>query len=98
IATLQSRAETNPDGNSARMKAGPHDSTFVEIIAVRSTGSLVDGSDARVCGVLTGVTVPPSGGSSSAVIDFSPVHRIVGMFDLPQNHFAPTGAVAAQHG
>jgi hypothetical protein len=95
FATIQSKPEPLPEGT--RMKTAPRDSIFVEIIAVRSSGNLVDGSDARVCGVLTGVTVPPTGNATAAAIDAT-VHRVVGMFDLPQNR-AETGVEAtAQHG
>jgi hypothetical protein len=63
----------------------------VEIIAVRSSGSLVDGSEARVCGILTGVNLAaPSRISPTEVTE----HRLVGMFDLPQNRSA-TNEVAA---
>jgi hypothetical protein len=97
FATLQSKAESPPEGNR-QTRPLPRSSMFVEVIAVRSSGNLVDGSDARVCGVLTGVTVPPAGVTSAAAVDASAIHRIVGMFDLPQNH-APNGVeVAAQHG
>jgi hypothetical protein len=95
FATLQSKSD-EPEGT--RMKAAPRSYTFVEVIAVRSSGSLVDGSDARVCGVLTGVTVPPGTVTPGSSMDSATVHRIVGMFDLPQNR-APNGVeVAAQHG
>jgi hypothetical protein len=97
FATLESKPEPLPEGNR-QQRAVPRASTFVEVIAVRSSGNLVDGSDARVCGVLTGVTVPPSGNTIGAVMDASAIHRIVGMFDLPQNR-APNGVeVATQHG
>jgi hypothetical protein len=97
FATLQSKPESQPEGTRP-VRAVPRSSLFVEVIAVRSSGNLVDGSDARVCGVLTGVTAPPSGLSSPAALDSSAIHRIVGMFDLPQNR-APMGVeVAAQHG
>ncbi|HVW28370.1 MAG TPA: hypothetical protein VHC69_23565 [Polyangiaceae bacterium] len=95
FATLQSKAD---ESEGMKMKAAPRAYTFVEVIAVRSSGSLVDGSDARVCGVLTGVTVPPGAATTGASMDSATVHRIVGMFDLPQNR-APNGVeVAAQHG
>ncbi len=96
FATLQSKPDSPPEG-ARQARSVPRSSLFVEVIAVRSSGNLVDGSDARVCGVLTGVTAP-SGVTSAAVVDSSAIHRIVGMFDLPQNH-APLGVeVAAQHG
>ena len=49
----------------------------VEALAVKSTGSLVDGDSARFCGVLTGVV--------QAASEIHLVHRAVGMFDLPEN-------------
>ncbi|HEX4334831.1 MAG TPA: hypothetical protein VH062_02890 [Polyangiaceae bacterium] len=96
FATIQSKPEPPPEG-TGKTKSVPRDSTFVEIIAVKSSGNLVDGSEARVCGVMTGVTVPPAGISTSAAIDAATVHRIVGMFDLPQNRAASGVDVTAQH-
>ena len=94
FATIQSKPEAMPEGS--KQKLAPRDATFVEIIAVRSSGNIVDGSDARVCGILTGVTVPPSGSTTPAGLDSATLHRIVGMFDLPQNRVAPE--TQAQHG
>jgi len=96
FAMIKSKSEPLPEGT--KMKAVPHNATFVEIIAVKSSGNIVDGSDARVCGVLTGVTVPPSSASTAAAVDTTTVHRIVGMFDLPQNRGSNGLEVAAQHG
>jgi hypothetical protein len=92
IATIQAKSDAASE--AARGKA--RDSLFVEIIAVKSSGTLVDGSDARACGVLTGVTVPPAGGS--AALGSSPVHRVVGMFDLPPNRATGGVEITAQHG
>jgi hypothetical protein len=95
FATLQSKPEPLPEGT----KAKPRDtsSLFVEVIAVRSSGNLVDGTEARVCGVLTGVTVPPAGINTAAALDAATVHRLVGMFDLPQNHIASASEATAAH-
>jgi hypothetical protein len=93
FATIQSKLE----GASEAPRGRAQDSLFVEIIAVKSTGSLVDGSDAKVCGILTGVTVPPAGASTSVAVDTTPVHRLVGMFDLPQNRATTGVEVTAQH-
>ena len=93
FATIQSRLAGAGDAPRGRSQ----DSLFVEIIAVKSSGSLVDGSDAKVCGILTGVTVPPPGTSTSVAVDTTPVHRLVGMFDLPQNRAATGVEVTAQH-
>jgi hypothetical protein len=94
VATIKEKPEPSaePAGHETR-RAPPKDPLVVEIIAVKSTGSLVDGSDARACGVLTGVTLAAPGGSS-ALTDVT-MHRIVGMFDLPENHI--TGEMA-HHG
>jgi hypothetical protein len=94
VATLKEKPEPSGDqaGHETR-RPPPKDPLVVEIIAVRSTGSLVDGSDARACGILTGVTLPAPGGSS-ALTDVTE-HRIVGMFDLAENH--ATGEMA-HHG
>ena len=64
----------------ARMEDKGAQPLVVSAIAVRSTGTLVDGDTARVCGVLTGVNeiVSDTGKTLS--------HRVVGMFDLPENH------------
>jgi hypothetical protein len=53
---------------------------FVHFISFGSTGELVDGSAARLCGVVTGLYAYDnvSGGQTQAV-------QVVGMFDLPQN-------------
>jgi hypothetical protein len=93
IATMQSKLEAPPEG----VRTKSRDSLFVEIIAVKSSGTLVDGSEARACGILTGVTVPPAGGTTAVAVDSSPVHRIVGMFDLPQNRATAGVEVTAQH-
>lgn len=93
FATIQSRVE----GASESPRGRAQDSLFVEIIAVKSTGNLVDGSDAKVCGILTGVTVPPAGATTSVAVDTNPVHRLVGMFDLSQNRATTGVEVTAQH-
>ena len=78
---------TEPDHSKteeARLKAKPF---IVEAIAVKSTGSLVDGDSARFCGILTGVVLTGN--------DLKLEHRAVGMFDLPENTGAPAHAPAA---
>lgn len=57
---------------------------IAEAIAVKSSGDLVNGSSARVCGVLTGMN-RHTNPTDSTTVD---THRLVGMFDLPQNHAA----------
>jgi hypothetical protein len=49
-------------------------------VAVRSTGDLVENSQARLCGIVTGTQsyTNAGGGSTQAVF-------VVGMFDLPEN-------------
>jgi hypothetical protein len=69
--------------DEARLKARPF---VVEAIAVKSTGTLVDGDSAHFCGVLTGVVLL---GNEQRL-----VHRAVGMFDLPEN----TGGTARAAG
>jgi hypothetical protein len=58
----------------ARLKAKPF---IVEAIAVKSTGTLVNGDSARFCGILTGVVLSGT--------DLKLEHRAVGMFELPEN-------------
>lgn len=92
FATLQEKPQEAKPGESAVSHAAnlaQKELMIVEVVAVRSTQGLVDGSEARACGVLTGVTLPYLG-SGEAVNDV-PQHRIVGMFDLPENHAAPGG-------
>ncbi|HEY4158607.1 MAG TPA: hypothetical protein VGM29_10940 [Polyangiaceae bacterium] len=72
-----------PDKNKNDELRGRTKAFTVEALAVKSTGSLVDGDTARFCGILTGV-------SSSG--DGRLVHRAVGMFELPDN----TGVSAAR--
>lgn len=67
----------------ARMEDKGTPPLVVSAIAVRSTGTLVDGDSARVCGVLTGVNEIESDTGKTLS------HRVVGMFDLPENHAAP---------
>jgi hypothetical protein len=49
-------------------------------VAVKSTGSLVESTQARICGIVTGTQsyTNSGGGSTQAVF-------VVGMFDLPEN-------------
>jgi hypothetical protein len=71
----------------ARLKSKPF---IVEAIAVKSTGSLVDGDNARFCGILTGVVLSGN--------ELKLEHRAVGMFDLSENTGAqarPAPAIAA---
>jgi hypothetical protein len=52
----------------------------VRFIAVHSTGELIQGSPARICGVVTGLhSYANSGGGTTRAV------HIVGMFDLPEN-------------
>ncbi len=67
----------------ARLKAKPF---IVEAIAVKSTGSLVDGDTAHFCGILTGVVLSGN--------DLKLEHRAVGMFDLPENTGGPAHTLA----
>jgi hypothetical protein len=77
-------SEQDPAGAAARRPDRDEPAPLVlSAIAVRSTGKLVDGDRARVCGVLTGVNVI-RGGTNDVL-----AHRIVGMFDLPENRSAP---------
>jgi hypothetical protein len=90
LETKQELAEGARPGRSAVQKGDP---LVAEVIAVKSTGGLVDGSDARACGILTGVTLPASGSDDLGNVT---QHRIIGMFDLPENH-GGSGEVA-RHG
>jgi hypothetical protein len=85
VAIIKEKLEpaNEPGGSRELRRATPRDPLVVEIIAVKSTGKLVDGSDARACGILTGVTLP-AGGAAAGLVDVTE-HRIVGMFDLPEN-------------
>jgi hypothetical protein len=67
----------------ARLKAKPF---IVEAIAVKSTGALVDGDNARFCGILTGIVMTGN--------DLRLEHRAVGMFDLPENTGGPAHVFA----
>ena len=63
-------------------------SKVLSFIAVASTGSLADESEARICGVVTGkFDYTKSAGGTGHAID------MVGMFDLPENH--PRGVKTA---
>lgn len=55
--------------------------SIYRFIALRSTGDLVEHSDARFCGIVTGKVdyANSMGGESHAI-------QLVGMFDLPENH------------
>lgn len=76
FATL---AEVSPDAESARRERSRQ--LVVAALAVRSSGDLVDGSQARFCGVLTGINLGASPGASEPVVQ----HRAVGMFELSEN-------------
>jgi len=94
FATLEEKPQEARPGESAVSHAAnlaQKELMIVEVIAVRSTHGLVDGSEGRACGVLTGVTLPYLGSGES--INDIPQHRIVGMFDLAENHAAPGGEV-----
>ena len=56
------------------------DGKIIRFIAVGSTGDLVERSNARFCGVMTGRdSYANSGGGTTHAV------RVVGMFDLPEN-------------
>lgn len=83
VATLREK-QPAPDEHTGRTFRKPNrDELVVEIIAAKSTGQLVNRSEARACGILTGVTLPST--SSTTLPPDVTVHRIVGLFDLPQN-------------
>ena len=96
VAVIVAKPEPSPEGaHPARTTFSQQkDALIAEIIAVRSTGALVDNSEVRACGVLTGVTMPADSGSSP--LGETTQHRIVGMFDLPENH-GGSGEIA-RHG
>lgn len=62
----------------------------VSAIAVRNTDKLVEGSTATFCGVLTGVNERSMPDGSNVL-----THRVVGLFDLPDNHQPPPRPSAA---
>jgi hypothetical protein len=85
FATLEEKHEGAKPGESVLSHAASlakRDRLSVQVIAVGSTRGLVDGSEGRACGVLTGVTLPYIGTGAASDV---PQHRIVGMFDLPEN-------------
>jgi hypothetical protein len=93
IGVIEAKSEGGSEQRIGKGSSANDQPLVVEIIAVRSSGSLVDGSEARVCGILTGVNLAaPSHISPTEVTE----HRLVGMFDLPQNRSA-TNEVAT-HG
>ena len=57
---------------------------FIRYSVVGSTGELIEGSRAKLCGVVTGLSSYPNvqGGITHSVY-------VVGMFDLPVNHRVP---------
>lgn len=92
FVTLEEKPEEAKPGESALSHAAnlaKKELMSIEVIAVKSTRGLVDGSEGRACGVLTGVTLPylDSSGTSGDI----PQHRIVGMFDLPENRSSSGG-------
>lgn len=62
----------------------------ISAIAVRNTDKLVEGSTGTVCGILTGVNEISRKDGTNVLS-----HRIVGLFDLPDNHKAPPQPAAA---
>jgi hypothetical protein len=87
FVVLQEKPEEAKPGESALSHAASlakKELMSIQVIAVGSTRGLVDGSEARACGILTGVTLPYLG--SGMLGSDVPQHRIVGMFDLPENH------------
>lgn len=90
FATLVVRppgAATEPQGHPT--PSALKDQLVVEVVATKSSGSLVDGSEATVCGILTGVALPAAGAAPPSLGE-TPQHRIVGLFDLPENRARPT--------
>jgi len=84
FATLEEKPDEPKPGESALSHAASmakKELLSIEVVAVGSTRGIVDGTESRACGVLTGVTLPYSGVGTSDI----PQHRIVGMFDLPEN-------------
>jgi hypothetical protein len=92
VAILQAKPETSTEGGRT-LRNATKDLLVAEVIAVKSSGTLVDGSEARACGVLTGVTLPAADVGPSVQGDVTE-HRIVGMFDLPENR--GSGATAGR--
>jgi hypothetical protein len=92
FVTLEEKPQEAKPGESAVSHAAnlaQKELMVVEVVAVRSTKGLVDGSDGRACGVLTGVTLPYL--ENGEAVNDVPQHRIVGLFDLPDNRAAPGG-------
>jgi hypothetical protein len=79
-----------PDGGDRMTSADLPPPVVLSFIALRSTGQLVDGSKARFCGILTGVTAYPPGKGTPEL-----GYRVVGMFDLPENRHATAEASKA---
>jgi hypothetical protein len=91
FATLEEKPEGPKPGESVLSHAASlakRDLMSIQVIAVGSTRGLVDGSEGRACGVLTGVTLPYLGAGAASDV---PQHRIVGMFDLPENRSGQRG-------
>ncbi|MEB2314459.1 MAG: hypothetical protein OZ921_21790 [Sorangiineae bacterium] len=84
FAVLTTAPKQSDDTAASARDAPPP--LVLSVIAVASTGALVDGDSARVCGVLTGVNQRET--DSGRML----THRVVGMFDLPDNH--PTSSAA----
>jgi len=70
----------DPEAKDARPAPDGPPPLVVSVIAAGSSGQLVDGDSARVCGVLTGVNLIKDGARTDTL-----AHRVVGMFDLPEN-------------
>jgi hypothetical protein len=69
-------------GYGAVYVGGFNSSSFniVRFIAVKSTGELVNGSESKLCGVVTGLqSYSNSGGGTTHAV------HVVGLFDLPEN-------------
>jgi hypothetical protein len=87
FVTLEEKPEEAKPGESAVSHAAnmaKKELMSIEVVAVGSTRGLVDGSEARACGVLIGVTLPYL--DSDRIAGDIPQHRIVGLFDIPENH------------
>jgi hypothetical protein len=91
FVTLEEKPDEAKPGESVLSHAASlakRELMSIEVIAVGSTRGLVDGSEGRACGVLTGVTLPYLDTGNTNDI---PQHRIVGMFDLPENRSGQRG-------
>lgn len=85
FATLLVKPPPPPgDAPAKSPSSAMKDQLVLQVIAAKNTGTLVDGSEATACGVLTGVTLPAPETTPAGLAE-TPQHRVVGMFDLPDN-------------